>query len=150
MDHQVEAMKRSAPLFSFARGKLGTLAGPCPDAVPPAQPPCSRMPPCVHAPGERMKLSASDFPGPGSYPAQSAIGQQPLSANASPPRIKFGSLTRDQASKMFLSSKHIRSQLGQGGQDPGHYKLPPAVGKQYSSNKKNLPSYTFGRTDRLK
>ncbi|GIL43142.1 hypothetical protein Vafri_973 [Volvox africanus] len=99
----------------------------------------------------RLKPTPSTTPGPGVYQAVvHAIGEQPTSPNRSPSRVRFGSSTRDQAQKLFLSSRHIEQQRGTMGSPPGSYDLPGALGQQVTSSKTSSPSFSLPRTDRLK
>ncbi|GLC35751.1 hypothetical protein PLESTM_000361800 [Pleodorina starrii] len=99
----------------------------------------------------RLKPTPSTTPGPGIYqPVVSAIGEQAASPNRSPSRVRFGSGTREQAQKVFLSSRHVEQQRGTMGSPPGSYTVPGAMGYQITSSKTNSPAFSLPRTDRLK
>lgn len=74
-------------ILSPARQTPRRLRVPCVPACP------TTCPTCLHT---CVQGKVSNVPGPGSYQPLSALGDQPLSPNASPPRPRFGSTTRDQ------------------------------------------------------
>lgn len=121
LEKQVDARKQSAPCFSFSHT-------------------------------DRMKETTTNTSlGPGLYRTITALGEQPLSPNRSPERIKFASsCTREQAQKVFLSVKHVSHQKGTQGPPPGTYTIPGAMGAQLASNKPSSPAFSLSRTDRLK
>ncbi|KAG2450076.1 hypothetical protein HYH02_000180 [Chlamydomonas schloesseri] len=98
----------------------------------------------------RLKETISTTPGPGNYEAGlSSVGpRQPLSPNRSPQRVNFGSSTREQSSKLFMSSRHVADKRGTQGPPPGSYELPGALGPQVT--KPSSPSFSLHRTNRLR
>ncbi|KXZ56623.1 hypothetical protein GPECTOR_1g561 [Gonium pectorale] len=99
----------------------------------------------------RLKEAPSTTPAPGTYqPVVTSIGDQSVSRHLSPSRVLFGTGTRDQAQKLFLSSRHVQQQRGTLGSPPGSYDVPGAMGHQVASVKPSSPSFSLPRTDRLK
>lgn len=69
-------------------------------------------------------------PGPGSYSWDvPAAGPQPLSPKRSLPQFKFGTLTREQGQRCYLSPDHAKEQIGRTGADKV-YAMAPAIGHQ--------------------
>ncbi len=92
----------------------------------------------------------STTPGPGVYSATSALGEQPLSPNRSPARVPFGSSSREDAKKLYVSSRHMGAQRGTQGPPPGTYTVSGSFGQQVASAKPTSPAFTLRKTDRLK
>lgn len=91
------------------------------------------------------------FPGPGTYGAPSAIGGQVASNRTSQPIYGFGSANRENASKVFISPEHAKTQFG-GLVSPGPttaHDMTSAVGKQINSKKVQLPAWGFGTQKRF-
>lgn len=88
----------------------------------------------VYISSEHEKVSGGrDAPGPGTYDAESGIGQQPDSKKATLPRYGFGSSTREHQQKVFVSAEHNKTS-DYGKASPGQkYTLTPAVGTQVLS-----------------
>eukprot|EP00201_Polytomella_parva_P022173 CAMPEP_0175042236 /NCGR_PEP_ID=MMETSP0052_2-20121109/2433_1 /TAXON_ID=51329 ORGANISM="Polytomella parva, Strain SAG 63-3" /NCGR_SAMPLE_ID=MMETSP0052_2 /ASSEMBLY_ACC=CAM_ASM_000194 /LENGTH=236 /DNA_ID=CAMNT_0016304989 /DNA_START=331 /DNA_END=1041 /DNA_ORIENTATION=- len=100
---------------------------------------------------ERMRVPESRTPGPGIYKNSSSLGDQSVSNRRSPERTRFGSSKRDQIDKLFLTSEHItHTNKGIEGAPPGTYMYPGAIGQQNSSMRRNQPSYSIAKTDRLR
>ena len=66
----------------------------------------------------------------------------------SAPLPGFGSSTRDNTSKVFLTPDHEKVNFGKGSPGPLTYTLTPATGKQTLSSRREAPSYGFGSNDR--
>jgi len=83
---------------------------------------------------------------------RSMLGPQVVSKRRSAPKFGFGSSTRNQASKVFLSPEHARlagpanaeSQPG-----PSAYTLRAAVGTQADARKSSAPQWVFGSSERF-
>lgn len=77
--------------------------------------------------------------------------RQSLTVKKTAPAYGFGSATRDQANKLFVSQAHTI--LATGGRDspgPAQYNLPPSVGgKQPDGKKPDPPVWGFGGADRF-
>ena len=80
-----------------------------------------------------------------------AFGTQPLSVKRSSPVYGFGSSTREQANKLFVSQEH--TQLAAAGtQSPGPavYRLHSSVGgKQPDGRKRDPPVWSMGKAERF-
>ncbi|GFH08483.1 uncharacterized protein HaLaN_03455 [Haematococcus lacustris] len=116
LDKQPEALKTTAPSFSFSQLDREQASGPRPASVPPV----------------------------GSYDSPSAFGEQVESSRQSPQRMRFSRTTREQAQRVLISSRQLTSQLGTQGADPGHYETWKSIGKQALSANRTLPSFGFG------
>ena len=81
---------------------------------------------------------------------RSMLGDQPLKASA--PKFSFGSSTRDQAGKVFVSQEHTAlATAGKGSPGPAVYTLPPSVGgKQPDGRRADPPSWGFGTAQRFR
>ncbi|KAJ9527426.1 hypothetical protein QJQ45_025725 [Haematococcus lacustris] len=121
LDKQPEALKTTAPSFSFSQLDREQASGPRPASVPPV----------------------------GSYDSPSAFGEQVESSRQSPQRMRFSRTTREQAQRVLISSRQLTSQLGTQGTDPGQYPLPAAIGPQPSSQRPTMPAFSLPRKDRL-
>ncbi|KAJ9525381.1 hypothetical protein QJQ45_003228 [Haematococcus lacustris] len=121
LDKQPEALKTTAPSFSFSQLDREQASGPRPASVPPV----------------------------GSYDSPSAFGEQVESSRQSPQRMRFSRTTREQAQRVLISSRQLTSQLGTQGADPGQYPLPAAIGPQPSSQRPTMPAFSLPRKDRL-
>lgn len=99
---------------------------------------------------EKMKGWESSVPGPGTYKKPSALGEQTDSSKMTQPKYRFGSTTRDQQAKVFLTSTHIKEQMGTMGAAPGSYVPAEALGMQASSLRRSSPSFSMPRTEKLK
>eukprot|EP00798_Chlamydomonas_sp_ICE-L_P007904 gene7904-1116_t len=144
IDKQPSAQKPNAPLFSFGKNErmkfafsaASGLMGPMYGLV-------------MAAP--RSSVDEDDWvPGPGMYKKTSAFGSQAMSSKTSFPNYRFGTSDRDQADKVYLSNAHVRGNKGMAGADPGTYNPPEAFGSQALSGKRNGPSFSQGKVDRLK
>jgi hypothetical protein len=81
---------------------------------------------------------------------RSMLGDQPLKASA--PKFSFGSSTRDQAGKVFVSQEHTAlATAGKGSPGPAVYTLPPSVGgKQPDGRRADPPAWGFGTAQRFR
>jgi len=61
----------------------------------------------------------------------------------------FGSSTRRQVSKVFVSVQHAKLSATADSPGPSTYTLAPAVGQQSSSRKHSAPQWAFGSADRF-
>ena len=76
------------------------------------------------------------------------LGDQVSSRRASAPKFGFGSATRAQAGKVFMSSEHAK--LATVGFSPGPaYTLAASVGTQVDGQKASSPQWVFGSADRF-
>ena len=78
------------------------------------------------------------------------FGDQVYSKRRSAPRFGFGSSTRAQASKVFMSPEHAK--LAPGFSDapgPSAYTLRAAVGTQFDGSKASAPQWAFGSSERF-
>ena len=80
-----------------------------------------------------------------------SVGPQPLSSRKNTAAFSFGGGTRDNASKIFISTRHEKSQFsGVGTPGPGGYMAHPSTfGKQPNSRAATAPSSSFGKSARL-
>jgi len=76
---------------------------------------------------------------------------QCIAAKKSAPSYGFGSATREQANKLFVSQEHtLIATGGTASPGPAHYLLPASVGgKQPDGRKKDPPTWSFGGADRF-
>ncbi|KAJ1622611.1 hypothetical protein T492DRAFT_846193 [Pavlovales sp. CCMP2436] len=77
------------------------------------------------------------------------MGQQPLGKWKSSPSFGFGSGTRDQREKVFISMAHTKSIFGRASPGPAMYGLPSATGNQILSTKGSQPRWAFGSAQRF-
>ena len=82
----------------------------------------------------------------------STFGNQALSAKKSAPSAGFGTASREQAQKLFLTQKHMElACAGRGSPGPAVYTLPPSVGgKQPDGRRADPPMYGFGTASRFR
>ena len=78
------------------------------------------------------------------------LGDQPLKSSA--PKYGFGSGSREQAGKLFVSQEHTQlATAGKGSPGPAMYTLLAAVGgKQPDGRKSDPPSWGFGTAQRFR
>jgi len=91
---------------------------------------------------------SSKLPSPNAYSQPSSVGQQLVSTRASAPLPGFGTSTRSNMDKVFLTPAHEKVNFGKASPGPLSYSLQPSIGKQSMSPKKDLPSWGFGSCDR--
>ena len=77
--------------------------------------------------------------------------RQSIAVKKSAPAYGFGSGSRDQVNKLFISQEHTLSiQYGKESPGPAQYLLPPSVGgKQPDGRKKDPPIWSMGVADRF-
>jgi len=79
-------------------------------------------------PGERLEKIG---PGPGGYESTtSAFGDQIAAHKESMPRAVIGKATSDGSRKMFISSRHLRSNLGTQSLSASYYQPQSSIGPQ--------------------
>lgn len=83
---------------------------------------------------------------------RSTLGDQPMSTKKSAPCYGFGSSTREQAGKVFVSQEHTAlATAGTQSPGPATYLLPPSVGgKQPDGRKADPPVWGFGTSQRFR
>ena len=99
---------------------------------------------------ERQRNSVA--PGPFTYSKPSSVGgKQPDGRHADAPLYGFGSASRDQVNKLFISQQHTLTLMaGKGSPGPAGYTLPPSVGgKQPDGRKKDPPCWTLSKSPRV-
>lgn len=81
---------------------------------------------------------------------RSMFGDQVYSKRRSAPMFGFGSSTRNQAAKVFLSAEHAKlSTPGLNSPGPSAYTLRASVGYQADGRKASSPQWVFGSSDRF-
>lgn len=88
----------------------------------------------------------------GTGTTRSMLGEQPSSVKKSAPAFGFGSASREQVNKCFVSQEHTLIATG-GMHSPGPavYLLPPSVGgKQPDGRKPDPPTWGFGTAQRFR
>jgi len=93
---------------------------------------------------------AAALPGAGAYVQTVAIGKQPNSRNQTMPKYGFGSSTRDNASKVFISKTHEKSSGGKEGPGPQAYESRSGIGRQVEARQKSHACWGFGTETRFK
>jgi len=94
---------------------------------------------------------AREVPGAGTYEAGGSIGPQKESQKVNTAAYSFGGVTRDSASKIFISNRHEKHQFsGRGTPGPGGYHAyETTFGKQAQSRAQTAPSANFGTSVRM-
>jgi hypothetical protein len=82
---------------------------------------------------ERGNRSTLDNPAPGKYDAASGIGNQADSKKVSLPHFGFGTSTREDQERVFVTQEHNKTLFGRLSPGPSTYTLNPAMGKQHLS-----------------
>ena len=108
---------------------------------------------------ERGNRSTLDNPAPGKYDAASGIGNQADSKKVSLPHFGFGTSTREDQERVFVTQEHNKTLFGRLSPGPSTYTLNPAMGKQHLSYEPvgfqrkirngSQPSWIFGKSERL-
>lgn len=99
------------------------------------------------APGNRP--SCVDAPGPGTYTLASSLGPQSKSNRRTSPLPKFGTSTRLNEEKVYLTHSHERALVGKHSPAPNKYKASSSIGSQCTSQFKTASSAKFGSSDRF-
>jgi hypothetical protein len=89
---------------------------------------------------------AMNSPGPGSYAMTASVGKQ--STRESAPIFGFGSSTRENQAKVYMSPEHEKGNFGRGSPGPCTYTLQQSVGTQRLSKDHSSASWGFGTADR--
>ena len=127
--------------------------------------PSAPKPPLTARPGtaraRQTKAAAEDPWGPARAKRKPALdtgvfdkrgySKQSLAVKKSAPNYGFGSGTRDQVNKLFISQEHtLTIQYGKESPGPAQYMLPPSVGgKQPDGRKGDPPVWSMGVADRF-
>jgi len=90
----------------------------------------------------------SKLPAPNAYESPSSVGAQVASTRHSAPLPGFGTSTRENMTKVFLTPAHEKVSFGKASPGPLSYSLQGSIGKQTMSPKKDMPSWGFGSCDR--
>jgi hypothetical protein len=77
------------------------------------------------------------------------FGDQVHSKRRSAPMFGFGSSTRSQAAKVFLSSEHAKLSTSGFSPGPSAYTLRASVGTQADGRKASSPQWVFGSSTRF-
>jgi len=77
------------------------------------------------------------------------FGTQATSRRRSAPMFGFGSSTRNQAAKVFLSQEHAKLSTPSFSPGPSAYTLRASVGSQADGRKASAPQWVFGSSDRF-
>ena len=77
------------------------------------------------------------------------FGSQAHSKRRSAPSFGFGSSTRNQAAKVFLSQEHAKLSTPSFSPGPSAYTLRASVGSQADGRKASSPQWVFGSSDRF-
>lgn len=87
---------------------------------------------------------------PGGF-VRSTLGPQVVSVRASAPIFGFGSSTRDQAAKIFISSEHAKLSTTTISPGPawGSHAIPSTVGPQVDGAFESAPRWAFGSAQRF-
>jgi len=94
------------------------------------------------------QVGCSAMANAGATGTRSMFGGQSSSKRRTAPAFGFGSGTRDQQSKVFVSQEHAK--LSSNRDSPGpNYQLTPAVGTQAASGNKTAPQWAFGTAQRF-
>ncbi|KAL2642937.1 hypothetical protein R1flu_010524 [Riccia fluitans] len=88
--------------------------------------------------------------GPGEYELKGSIGKQNEAYRDTLPAFQFGSATRDNANKVFISMEHDKINYGLQSPGPATIKLKGCMGKQASSKMRNPAFIHFGKGLRWK
>lgn len=80
---------------------------------------------------------------------KSMLGTQALSRRRSSPSFGFGSSTRAQAAKVFVSADHAKLATSGFSPGPSAYTLRASVGKQADGSKRSSPHWVFGSSERF-
>lgn len=93
--------------------------------------------------------SKSKAPGAGEYRSMSSVGKQVDSTKQTAGKASFGSSSRDDLGKVFISTDHEKINYGVESPGPSRYQSQGAVGKQNLSEKTTFPSWRLGTEKRF-
>jgi hypothetical protein len=97
---------------------------------------------------KRMIEQRPRSPGPGTYESRGAVGSQVISTRPSSAMPSFGRTDRDQASRVFITSRHEKALIGKNSPGPGAYESAlDGVGKSAVFN--NTPSWGMGTQEKF-
>lgn len=88
-------------------------------------------------------------PGPGTYQSQTSLGLQHLSNKESASKVRFGTSSRKQQEKVYLTAGHERAMFGMYSPAPNTYGAPSSLGQQWLSRNPNAQNFRFGTADRF-
>lgn len=91
----------------------------------------------------------SRAPGAGEYKTTSSVGKQVDSTKQTAAKASFGSCSRDDMGKVFISTDHEKINFGLESPGPSQYNAQGAVGKQCLSKKASSPSWKVGTERRF-
>lgn len=80
---------------------------------------------------------------------RSMFGDQAPSKRRSAPSFGFGSSTRNQAAKVFISPEHAKLSSMAYSPGPSAYSLRASVGTQADGRKASSPQWVFGSAERF-
>ena len=87
------------------------------------------------------KNAAGAVPGPGAYTITPAVGNQVSSMKPSLPRFGFGTSTRDNAAKVYISAEHEKVMGSSDAPGPGTYVVKSMTGEKVASSTKVRASH---------
>lgn len=110
------------------------------------------QPTWVFGKAERLMVAKStNMPGPGAYEIATAVGVQASSTKRSLPRFGFGTSTRENVAKVYISAEHEK--VMPGGRDvpgPGQYPAQNMTGSRIASSRQATGSaWGFGTSKRF-
>lgn len=104
----------------------------------------------VFGTSKRLPDQRPRSPGPGAYESIAAVGNQTLSNRPTSAMASFGRTDRDAASRVFLSSRHEKANIGKHSPGPGVYETPMTLGAQKSAVfSGSSPSAVMGRSEKF-
>lgn len=90
------------------------------------------------------KYGNANMPGPGTYTHKGAFFQQTLSDRPTSPKPVFGTSSREQQEKVYLTHEAMKTYYGKESPAPNTYNLRSSMGPQFLSNKESLPLWKQG------
>lgn len=81
--------------------------------------------------------------------ARTMFGEQCMSKRVSAPAFGFGTASRTQVNKLYMSKEHSKTTGGQHSPGPSVYTLRGSVGNQPDGRKASAPNWAFGTSDRF-
>lgn len=88
-------------------------------------------------------------PQAGNHGRGTMFGSQPVSKRPSAPAYGFGTASRAQANKVFMSKDHAKTSGGAHSPGPSVYTLRGSVGSQPDGRKASAPHWAFGTSERF-